>query len=172
MWSCGAEFVTDSSRRFWIQSGLSTPFHSTIVNGHFLFSDQRISLYLSFKYRFESSTLKAEGTLWERNNSSICSRIVPAMLMESLRRWLCLGFALFSTHRNGFCQSLATWNTMREGGLQQKLKQLTKNNAMIILDGDNIRGKTRFKLSKEGKNLENKQNVSIPFPTVLYCIWW
>jgi hypothetical protein len=54
---------------------------------------------------------------------------------------------------------------MREGGLQQKLKQLTKNNAMIILDGDNIRGKTRFKLSKEGKNVEGKQNVSHPFPT-------
>jgi hypothetical protein len=52
---------------------------------------------------------------------------------------------------------------MREGGLQQKLKQLTKNNAMIILDGDNIRGKTRFKLSKEGKNVEGKQNVSHPF---------
>ena len=55
---------------------------------------------------------------------------------------------------------------MREGGLQQKLKQLTKNNAMIILDGDNIRGKTRFKLSKEGQNVEIKLTVSLPSPTV------
>lgn len=48
------------------------------------------------------------------------------------------------------CLSLANWNSATAGGLQQKLKQLTKNDAMIILDGDNIRGKTRFKLSKEG----------------------
>jgi hypothetical protein len=81
------------------------------------------------------------------------------MLVESSRRLSWFVFALFSIYRNGFCQSLATWNTMREGGLQQKLKQLTKNNAMIILDGDNIRGKTRFKLSKEGKIVEGKRNV-------------
>lgn len=88
------------------------------------------------------------------------------MLIESLGRWSCFCLALFSISSNCFCQSLATWNTIREGGLQQKLKQLTKNNAMIILDGDNIRGKTRFKLSKEGQNVEIKLTVSLPSPTV------
>ena len=88
------------------------------------------------------------------------------MLIESFGRWSCFGLALFSIYGNCFCQSLATWNTIREGGLQQKLKQLTKNNAMIILDGDNIRGKTRFKLSKEGQNVEIKLTVSLPSPTV------
>ena len=32
----------------------------------------------------------------------------------------------------------------------QKLKMFAGKDAVIILDGDNIRGKTRFKLSKEG----------------------
>ena len=35
-------------------------------------------------------------------------------------------------------------------GLQQRLKQLTADGGMILLDGDNVRGKTKFKLSKEG----------------------
>lgn len=49
--------------------------------------------------------------------------------------------------------SMAAWNTVRAGGLQQKLKHFAIGDSMIILDGDNIRGKTRFKLSKEGNNL-------------------
>ena len=81
------------------------------------------------------------------------------MLLDSFRRWSCLSFVIFSVYSSCLCQSLATWNTMREGGLQQKLKQLTKNNAMIILDGDNIRGKTRFKLSKEGENVKRVQTA-------------
>ena len=48
---------------------------------------------------------------------------------------------------------MAAWNTVRAGGLQQKLKNFALGDSMIILDGDNIRGKTRFKLSKEGNNL-------------------
>ena len=93
-------------------------------------------------------------------------RTAHRMLIESLERWSCFCLVLFSIYSNCFCQSLATWNTIREGGLQQKLKQLTKNNAMIILDGDNIRGKTRFKLSKEGQNVEIKLTVSLASPTV------
>ena len=49
--------------------------------------------------------------------------------------------------------SMAGWNAAKAGGLQQKLKHFTVGDSMIILDGDNIRGKTRFKLSKEGNNM-------------------
>lgn len=49
--------------------------------------------------------------------------------------------------------SMAGWNAVKAGGLQQKLKHFTVGHSMIILDGDNIRGKTRFKLSKEGDNM-------------------
>jgi hypothetical protein len=45
--------------------------------------------------------------------------------------------------------SLAVTNTIRTDGLQQRLKQLTQNGGVILLDGDNIRGKTKFRLSKE-----------------------
>ena len=48
---------------------------------------------------------------------------------------------------------MAGWNAVKAGGLQQKLKHFTLGDSMILLDGDNIRGKTRFKLSKEGNNL-------------------
>ena len=58
-------------------------------------------------------------------------------------------FILYAT----ISHSMAGWNTVKAGGLQQKLKQFALGNSMIILDGDNIRGKTRFKLSKEGNNL-------------------
>lgn len=49
--------------------------------------------------------------------------------------------------------SMAGWNAVKTGGLQQKLKNFAVGDSMIILDGDNIRGKTRFKLSKEGTNV-------------------
>lgn len=58
-------------------------------------------------------------------------------------------FVLHATVGN----SMAAWNTVRAGGLQQKLKYFALGDSMIILDGDNIRGKTRFKLSKEGNNM-------------------
>jgi hypothetical protein len=45
--------------------------------------------------------------------------------------------------------SLAISNTIRTDGLQQRLKQLTQDGGVILLDGDNIRGKTKFRLSKE-----------------------
>ena len=46
--------------------------------------------------------------------------------------------------------SLAIPTALRSDRIHDKLKQLARKNAMIILDGDNIRGKMRFKLSKEG----------------------
>ena len=47
-------------------------------------------------------------------------------------------------------QSLAISALVQSDQLQQKLRQLASREAIIILDGDNIRGKTKFKLSKEG----------------------
>ena len=41
-------------------------------------------------------------------------------------------------------------------GLQQRLKQLTADGGMILLDGDNVRGKTKFKLSKEGERVGSR----------------
>jgi tRNA A37 threonylcarbamoyladenosine biosynthesis protein TsaE len=48
------------------------------------------------------------------------------------------------------CQSLSTTSLSRTDGLQQRLRQLASEGGMILLDGDNVRGKTKFKLSKEG----------------------
>jgi hypothetical protein len=59
--------------------------------------------------------------------------------------------------------SLAGWNAAKAGGLQQKLKHFTVGDSMIILDGDNIRGKTRFKLSKEGNNMILQKHEYLSF---------
>jgi hypothetical protein len=41
-------------------------------------------------------------------------------------------------------------------GLQQRMKLLTADGGMIFLDGDNVRGKTKFQLSKEGSLCHSK----------------
>ena len=60
-------------------------------------------------------------------------------------------FALISVVCNiKTIDSLAASAVVQSDQLQQKLKQLASKKAVIVLDGDNIRGKSRFKLSKEG----------------------
>jgi hypothetical protein len=62
-------------------------------------------------------------------------------------RLLITGLLWVATTRS--YDSLAVTNTIRTDGLQQRLKQLTQDGGVILLDGDNIRGKTKFRLSKE-----------------------
>lgn len=57
------------------------------------------------------------------------------------------GILCFAFYRS--YHSLTISNTIRTDGLQQRLKQLTQDGGVILLDGDNIRGKTKFRLSKE-----------------------
>lgn len=66
------------------------------------------------------------------------------------------------------CLSLTLTNTIRTDGLQQRLKQLANTGGMILLDGDNIRGKTKFQLSKEDlcRNVEEWMSQSSLFGCV------
>ena len=53
----------------------------------------------------------------------------------------------------GLCSALSSSiSPSRTEGLQQRLQQLTAEGGMILLDGDNVRGKTKFQMSKEGEN--------------------
>lgn len=57
---------------------------------------------------------------------------------------------LYAVYDSNVCQSLSTVTSSKVLGLQQRMKQLTAEGGMIFLDGDNVRGKTKFQLSKEG----------------------
>ena len=71
------------------------------------------------------------------------------MAVTIVQMHFCL-MALLISLMISFSDSLAISTALRSDRIQDKLKQLGRKNAMIILDGDNIRGKMRFKLSKEG----------------------
>ena len=65
--------------------------------------------------------------------------------------------------------SLAVSTLVQSDQLQQKLKQLASKKAVIVLDGDNIRGKSRFKLSKEGLTVPWLLFIDAACPAVLLC---
>lgn len=65
--------------------------------------------------------------------------------------------------------SLAVSTLVQSDQLQQKLKQLASKKAVIVLDGDNIRGKSRFKLSKEGLTVPWLFFFDASCPAVLLC---
>ena len=65
--------------------------------------------------------------------------------------------------------SLAVSTLVQSDQLQQKLKQLASKKAVIVLDGDNIRGKSRFKLSKEGLTVPWLLFFDASCPLVLLC---
>ena len=74
------------------------------------------------------------------------------MIVRALQDCI-LTIALCILALTSLSHSLAISTALRSDRIHDKLKQLARKNAMIILDGDNIRGKMRFKLSKEGRLL-------------------
>ena len=70
--------------------------------------------------------------------------------MLGLNVVVCVGL-LLAVYSSTFCNCFSTSLTSRADGLQQRLKQLTAEGGIILLDGDNVRGKTKFQLSKEGQ---------------------
>jgi hypothetical protein len=63
---------------------------------------------------------------------------------------------LYAIYHSDVCQSLSTVTSSKVLGLQQRMKLLTADGGMIFLDGDNVRGKTKFQLSKEGSLCHSK----------------
>lgn len=70
-------------------------------------------------------------------------------MFNSLRSFISFSI-LCLIYNSRVCRSLSTSSLSRTDGLQQRLRQLASEGGMILLDGDNVRGKTKFKLSKEG----------------------
>ena len=76
-------------------------------------------------------------------------RLKIVTMLSYLSIVACMGL-LLAVYDSSFCHSLSSTSLSRADGLQHRLKQLTADGGMILLDGDNVRGKTKFQLSKEG----------------------
>ena len=80
-------------------------------------------------------------------------------MFNSLRSFISFSI-LCLIYNSRVCRSLSTSPLSRTDGLQQRLRQLASEGGMILLDGDNVRGKTKFKLSKEGI-LDGQSDINI-----------